>query len=238
MFNSQSPQNYSPYDIEKLHPKHVDQAINLVTHSFCDSEPMAQYMKLDYKEFSPFAEFIIEKAAHEEMSVVVLEGDQVIACAIVEDVTKQHPLDFELSPKFKPILAFLEALTKQFFVTKNFGPNLLSHLFITAVEPNYRGLGLSKKANFAGMQLAYDNNFQFMYSELTNYLNEKGTIKYLQHNKLLLGSIAYHKFEYEGKHPFKNLPGIANAYLWELCGDAMLQFEENGEEKKVTLEQL
>lgn len=238
MFNSQNPQSYSQYDIEKLHAKHIDQVISLVTNAFCDSEPMAQYLKLEYKEFSPFAECIIEKAVHEEMSVVVLEGDQVIACAIAEDITKKHPLDFNLSSKFKPIHAFLETLTKQFFESKNFNSNLLAHLFITAVEPNYRGLGLSKKANFAAMQLAYDNNFQFMYSELTNYLNEKGTIKYLQHNKLLIGSMAYHKFEFEGKHPFKNLPGVANAYLWELCDEALLHFEENGVEKKVLLAQL
>ena len=238
MFNCQSSPIHNSFDIEKLHPKHIDQVIHLVTHTFCDSEPMARYMKLDYKEFSPFAEYIIEKAAQEELSVVVREGDQIVACAIVEDVTKQHPLDFELDPKFKPILALLNTLTTQFFTTKNFSPNLLAHLFITSVEANYRGLGLSKKANFAAMQLAYDNNFQFMYSELTNYLNEKGTIKYLQHNKLLIGNIAYHKFEFEGKHPFKNLPGVANAYLWELCEEAQLHFEENGKERTVSIEQL
>src|SRR5690349_6444552 len=105
MFNTQNPKDYSPFDIEKLQAKHIDQVIHLVAKTFCDSEPMAKYLKLDYKEFSPFAEVIVEKAAQEEMSIVVLEEDQVVACAIVEDVTKQHPFDFELSPKFEPMLA-------------------------------------------------------------------------------------------------------------------------------------
>ncbi len=199
---------------------------------------MGKYLKLDYKSFAPVAEAVVEKAARDELSIIALDGDQVVACALVEDCVKHQAIDFTIDSKFQPILALLADLEKEFFTNKKFPANLIAHLCLTAVDPDHRGMGLSKKVNFAAMELAYDHNFQFMYSSMTNYLNEKGTLKYLEHEKLLIGRIPYHEYIYNDKKPFRNLAGMANAYIWELCEGAKLRFKQADDIYEGSLQEL
>lgn len=228
MFTAHINTFYDPFCLEKLKAKHLDQVVQLITRTFCDSEPMGQYLKLDYKGFAPFAEQVTIKAIQDELSIVALEEDQVVACALVEDIAKPLHMGVDLDQKFEAIFSLLDNLGNDFFSDKVFAPNHIAQLFITAVDSDYRGKGLSKKVNFAAMQLAYDNDFQFMFSKITNYLNEKGTIKHLHHRKKLIGSIPYHSYQLKQEKPFKHLPGTANAYIWELAQNARLRYKQNG----------
>lgn len=212
-----------------LKQEHVEQVVEMFTQAFCRSEPMTQYLKMDETLYKIFARAVTQKAVEDELSIVVLEGDKVIACAIVEDVMSPGPIpDFD--PKFKYILSLLEQLGAAFFAGKEFPKNHVAHLFITAVHEEYRHLGLSRQVNFQAMDLAAFKGFEFIYCEFTHIYNELGTIPYLHNNKKMIGSIVYKDFKFENEFPFANLESGANSFLWEIQPNARLRYIEKGKE--------
>lgn len=208
---------------ELLKASHVDQVVQMFTQAFCRSEPMTRYLEMNEDLYQVFARAVTEKAVEDKLSVVVLEGNKVIACAIVEDLMSPGPVpDFD--PKFKYILALLEQLGGDYFAGKVFPQNHIAHLFITAVHEDYRHLGLSRQVNFQAMDFAAYHGFDFVYCEFTHIYNEKGTIPYLKNAKQRIGSIIYQDFKLENERPFANLQGGATSYLWEIHPDAKLRY--------------
>lgn len=217
---------HNHYKTEILEGKHVDEVAKLVAESFCEDEPMTHYLRIGKKQFLFFAEQVIKKAALEKLSVIVRDGEKIVACAIVEDIT--NPLNLPLStidPKFQYIFGLLGKLSGHFFRGKEFQKDNLAHLFITAVDVMHQGRGLSKKVNFAAMELSQRRGFDFMCCEFTNKFNEQGTIKSIKHKKVLIGECHYRDFSIGGTKPFENLNGSAHAYLWELKTQAKLIYK-------------
>lgn len=209
---------------EILQKEHHDQVVDVITHSFCEDEPMTKYLGLTYREFIPFARLIVAKAIQDGLSIVALDGDKISACTIVEDITNPININNEIDSRFKIIFSLLEQLGSDFFNDKTIQKGHLAHLFITAVNKNYFGKGLSKKVNFESSKLAMQKGFDFMCCEFTHPYNEKGTIKYLKNKKILLRTCNYKDFIFEGKKFFENLKGSASAYIWELREGAKLHY--------------
>lgn len=213
-----------PYQYKILESEHYTQVVNVITQSFCTDEPMTKYLGITPREFFPFAELVVKKAIKDRLSTIVLDGDKVSACSIIEDTADPLDIIIDIDPRFKIIFSFLEYLGGDFFSEKNIEKGHLAHLFFTAVDKNYHGKGLSRKVNFESIQLAKEKGFDFMCCEFTHHYNEKGTIKNLKNSKLLIKSCSYKDFIFEGKKPFENLDGHASAYIWELREDAKLRY--------------
>lgn len=216
------------YKYEILRPEHIKRVVEMFTVNFCDHEPMTRYVDMPYEGFSRFANAVTSKAAVDGLSVVAMDGDMVIACALVEDVANPLPMDFEVEPKFGPIFSLLEYIGNDLLKDRTFKPNQIAHLFITAVDKTYQRQGLSRQVNFRAMALAVDRGYTFMLSELTNYYNERGILPHLRYNKLRVGSQIYKDFIFENAKPFANLEGGANSWLWELRKNPSLEYEQDG----------
>lgn len=216
------------YDV--LQSQHIDQAIKLITRTFCNHEPMTNYLKIPHKDFIPLATQVVEKAIRDGLSIGATVGNKLVACTIVEDIANPLSLTMEMDPTFKFVFALLENLTHSFFKNKIFEKNHVAHLFITAVDRHYQGEGLSRKVNLESIQLTKTRNFDFMYSEFTHPYNEKGTIREIKTNKFLIGSQTYKDFIFEGELPFANLEGTANAYIWELKENSKLCYRMDNQE--------
>lgn len=204
------------YTYTVLKAQHAESTIKMFTRAFCDSEPMTRYVDMQYEEFTPFATLIVDKAVKDGLSSIVVKDNDVIACALVEDLLSPLDIQIPLTPKFGPIFNLLENLSASYFSRQTFHKNQVAHLFITAVHNNYRGQGLSEVVNFGAMDIAEEKKFEFMTSELTNYINEEGLIKYLSTEKQLINTIIYKDFIFENKKPFENLAGAADSYIWAL----------------------
>lgn len=211
---------------ELLKPEHVSSTIDMFMRAFCLSEPMTKYVDMQFEEFRPFATMVTEKAARDGLSTVVLDGNKVIACTLVEDIANPLDIKCELTKKFDPIFNLLDNLSAGYFAGKIFSPHLIAHLFITAVHEDYRGMRLSEIVNFGAMEVARRAGFHFMFSELTNYINENGLVKYLEFEKKLLGVTVYRDFQFDGRKPFSMLAGEAHSYLWELYHDDKISLED------------
>lgn len=218
----------SRYRYEIAERRHKKGIIKIFTKAFCEAEPMTHYLGIDPKKFKIFSKEVTENAIRDQLSIVVLDKDKVIACALVEDLMNVHEAPINFDPKFKYIVSLLETLSGDFFNNKTFEKNTIAHLFITAVDKDYRRRGLSTQANFHAMDLATRHGFTFMYSELTNFYNEMGVFHHMKQNhRRLLGACDYKDFEIDGFKPFPHLKGYAHGYLWEIQEGAMLTYAVN-----------
>jgi hypothetical protein len=204
------------YKFETAAEQHLEGIIDVFAEAFCTAEPMTQYLKIDQKRFKVFARAVAENAIQDKLSIVALDKDKVVACALVEDMAaiRDAPLDFH--PDFKYIAALLEQLGASYFAEKVFKIQCVAHLFITAVATNYRRQGLSTAVNLRATALAGLRGFKFIYSELTNVYNELGIFHHIQKNRQLTGTCTYKEFEVGGIKPFAALSGSANGYIWEI----------------------
>lgn len=211
------------YRIEILTKEYIDQVVEVFTYAFCRSEPMTSYLQLDEQKYKIFARAVTEQAVLDKLSVIALDGEKVVACALTEDLASPGPIpDFD--PKFVYILALLEKLGEGFLSAKTLAKGNVGHLFITAVNHHYRNQGLSTQVNFHAMDLASQKGFMFMYCELTHPYNESGILHHLKNPKWLIGDIIYSEFKIGDYHPFKNLPGGARSYLWTIKQNAKLKY--------------
>lgn len=217
--------NIHAYQYKTLAQEHFDQAVKVITQSFCENEPMTRYLGITQQEFTPFAELMVEKAIKDGLSIVALEDDKVSACTVVEDIANPLDISIEIDPRFKIIFSLLEHLGGDFFQEKMLEKGHIAHLFITAVSSDYHGQGLSRKVNFESIQLAKQKHFDFMCCEFTHHYNEQGTLKNIKNNKLLIRTCQYRNYIFEGKKPFENLEGYASAYIWELREEARLRYK-------------
>lgn len=223
------------FSYELLTHKHVPQVTEIFTRAFCDDEPMTHFLDMQYDTYTEFARAVATQAADDGFSIVALDGNRVIACGLSEDLADVKPIPIDFDPNFKYILHLLDSLGANFFPGKIFPKKHLAHLFITAVDKDYRHLGLSTQINFRAMDLAASLGFQFMYCELTNYFNEKGIMHHLKNTKKLIGSQMYDSFTTEGIRPFAGLNGGANSYLWEIVRHPLLTYTLDGNTKQERL---
>ncbi len=232
--NNLQPDTHFRYEIAQR--KHKKGIIKIFTEAFCGAEPMTHYLHIDPKKFKTFTKQVTENAICDHLSIVALDKDKVVACALVEDLAaiREAPTDFD--PNFKYIISLLESLGGDFFKEKKFDKGHIAHLFITAVDKNYRRRGLSTQVNFHAMNLAEKLGFQFMYSELTNFYNEMGVFNHMtQKHRRLIGARDYKDYEIDGFKPFPHLKGYAHGYLWEISEGAVLEYTVDNKKMQETI---
>lgn len=239
--NSNFTRNNIPLDTkhryELMTKKYIDQVVEVFTKAFCRYEPMTAYLKMDEEKYKVFARAVAEKAVKDQLSVVALDHDKVIAFAISEDIADPGVIpDFD--PKFVYILGLLELLGEHFFKGKVFGKKEIAHLFITAVAEDYCHQGLSTQVNFKAMDIAAENNFKSMYCEFTHHYNLCGVIHHLKNKQRQIGHCVYKNFKLGDVKPFAHLEGGAKSYLWEVSGDNKINYQKNQQKLSEEIEKI
>lgn len=205
--------NKVDYAIHTLKEEHVKSAIDLMIRAFCDSEPITKHLHISHQDYELFAKEVIQKAVKEDMSKVAVDSHgKVIACTIAEDLADPFIPHVAHYPKLKPIIDLLDELSRSFRKDKKFIKGKIAHVWVAAVDPAYRGLGLSTEIDVACVEAAARKGYDFAYAEFTNELSEKVTsqFKVLQ----VCSKIKYDSFkEKDGTTPFKGLEGTCVSYL-------------------------
>lgn len=222
--------HHDAYQYEILQAKHANQTVNMMAQAFCEQEPMTKYLDISLHEFIPLAKQSVDKAIHDGLSIVALARDTVIACTLVEDFADPLNITIDIDPRFRFIFALLDHLGRDYFSQKDFEKGHIAHLFMTAIDKKYRGKGLSNQLHIESIKLSQKKNFDFMCCELTHQHNENEFINDLKNKKLLIKSCPYKDFNHEGRKPFENLDGIANAYIWELKDGVKLRYRNRNQE--------
>lgn len=201
--------------IVTLDKKYEEAALKLFVKCFCDTEPMTKHLGIEHKEYEPFAREVIKKAVADGLSKVAIDNNnEVVACALAEDMANPFKPDFDHYPKLEPIFTLLEDLSTPFTRGKKFLKGKILHIWIAAVDEHYRGQGLSTDIDMACVEGAAKNGFEFAYTEFTNPISEKVTKQFKVLH--LCNKIKYSDYKLDGKMPFKGLEGESTSYVASL----------------------
>lgn len=207
-----TPTNVSDYKIQTLTDEHTKSVIDLFVKCFCDSEPVTKALNIRYKDYEPFAKEVVQKAIKEGLSKVAVDKqNRVIACTIAEDLSDPFIPHLAHYPKLKPVFALIEQLSKPFVEGRKFVKGKIAHIWIAAVDPSYRGRGLSTEIDMACIETAARKGFDYAYAEFTSPISENVT----HHFKAveLCNRIVLKDFRVDGEAPFANLPGSADSFV-------------------------
>jgi histidine decarboxylase len=206
-------ENKVEYTIKPLTEEYAESAIQVFVKSFCDSEPITNYLHINYQDYEPFAREVIHKAAKEGLSKIAVDNhNRVIACAIAEDLADPFVPHLAHYPKLNPVFSLISQLSKPFTYGKKFTKGKIAHVWIADVDEAFRGLGLSTEIDMACVEAAARKGFDFAYAEFTNELSEKVTSQFK--TLKLCNKIPYNTFKLEdGTIPFKDLQGAAASYV-------------------------
>lgn len=200
------------YSIRPLTREYMQGAADLFVRTFCDDEPITKHLGIQYHEYEPFAQAVIQKAVKDGLSVVALDDkNRVVGCVIGEDITDSFQPNPSLYPKMKPIFALIEQLSEPFFSGKSFKKGKMAHTWIAMVDKSFRGKGVSTDIDLACTNLIASKGYYFTYAEFTNDISEKVTRHYPVSKKIY--ELSYAEFIYQGKAPFKGVKGGAAAYV-------------------------
>ncbi len=147
------------------------------------------------------------------MSKVALDKqNKVIALAVAEDLADPFVPHVAHYPKLKPVFDILGELSKPFLKDKKFTKGKVVHVWIAAVDPAYRGTGLSTVVDMAAIESASRKGFDYAYAEFTNELSENVTHQF----KVLkmFNRIYFDQFiEPDSTKPFEGVKGAAASYV-------------------------
>lgn len=201
------------FAIKTLSDEHVKSTTELFIKSFCESEPITKHLTISPSDYRSFASEVIQKAAKEGLSKVALDNqNKVIACCIAEDIADPFIPKPSHYPKLKPVFTFLEALSKPFLADKKFAKNKIAHVWIAAVDADYRGHKLSIEVDKACGENLARRGFDYVYAEFTNPLSEKIVNQYNIFKRFNL--IKFNDYVNDrSQKPFAGLEGYAASYI-------------------------
>lgn len=203
----------SEFEVSILKEEHAKSTLQLFVKSFCDSEPITKELNISYKDYEPFAEAVIKKAIHDGISVVAVnQNNEVIACAIAEDMTNPFQPQLSQYPKMKPIFDILDDLSDKFLSDKKFIYGKLAHVWIAIVDQRHRGQSLSTAIDMACAELLLLKGYDFVYAEFTNALSEKIAHHYDVFS--VCNTVDYQDWSMkDGTKPFEKVHGKAVSYI-------------------------
>lgn len=194
--------------ISVLKEEHLKEVVELYSKVFCEDEPLCKHLHIAPEEFKPFAKEVVEKAVIDGLSVVGLDAEgRVIGFVLAEDIVNRvKTREYKM---LRPVLALLETLSKP-FIEKQYRPNSIVHIWVTAVAEEIQGLGLSTILNNACVALALQHGFSYVFAEFTSVVNERHMNRFPEYMKC---ELPFKDFLLDGKRPFATLEGEASAYV-------------------------
>lgn len=194
--------------ISILKKEHIKEVAELFTNTFCHGEPLCKHLGISTDDFKPYALEVAEKAAADQLSVVSLNKEgQLIGCVIAEDIV--NPAKTREYKMLRPIHQLLKTLSKP-FIDKQYKKNSIVHIWVSAVDEEQQGLGLSTILNNACVALALQHGFSYVLAEFTSTVNERHMNRFPEYMKC---ELKFKDFLLDGKRPFATLDGIASAYI-------------------------
>ena len=208
VFNSQV--KYS-----KLTEQDEGDVVELLSHTFCHSDPLEIALNITQKEFKSKVRSQMPVALSHGLSIVArsLATKQILGVSFVKDARTEKPMDVDqTSKKFLPIGSFIQGLTADYLKDKQiqFGEGI--HLFMLGVHPQYEGQNIGKSLVKKTLSNAKSQGYNFLYTTATNNIS--------QHIFRSLAFVeccqrSYKTFQYDGEYVFSSITEHSGSILME-----------------------
>ncbi|WKN45720.1 GNAT family N-acetyltransferase [Tunicatimonas pelagia] len=200
--------------LKPLEPKHVATAAQCIASTFSKSEPMSEALAISEEEFIYFSQIVTQKAASDQLSVVVVtDEDEVVGALICEDYTSPPPAGLEqASEKFEPIAALLEVLGKRFNQEHEVTPGSHLHMSMCGIYPQYVRQRLAQRLIQFAEDMGRRKGYKATVCEATGSISQHMMENSL--NYIYADEIVYKTFQYEGQAIFKNIDSVSSCKVY------------------------
>ena len=193
------------YEVITMTEEHIAQVSEVIATAFM-REPMTRTLNLSYQQVLTDFSKPVEKLASLGYSVVAVEKQtgKVIGACINKDYTIEPVEEDNGYSDSMPIFALVDELDELAIEIKDAARNDVFHLYILAVNENYCNQGIGHALSEATYQVARQNGFKRICSEVTGPISQHITL-----NKVGFKEIArvnYHDFSYNGVRVFDSIP--------------------------------
>ena len=185
----------------------LEGAIDCLTTSFCEDEPLASYLEIMPPEFKVFANVIVPPQLDNNLTFVAVDSEtnKVAAIYFAEDYCQEEEAEIPgLSPKFAPIFALHEVLGEMYRTIREVKPGEVLHMFMLGVSKSYLGRGIGNKLLRHSLELATENGYKYALGEASNVISQHMLRKHLGFETL--ASVDYSSFTVKGEKPFDKVP--------------------------------
>jgi len=184
----------------------VSAASECFTTSF-QREPMVKAIGICKDDFLPFAELCCFEAAKTEMGIVAenLSSGKIIGVSILQDCLADD-LEFDLNNFniLRPIFGILGMLQEEYIIDKKIQTKgEIAVSFVTGIDKDFEGQGISLELFAQSMNLAVQKGFQSMITQVTGRLSQNAArrrFNFSEYSKIL-----YHNYEFNGKKVFEKI---------------------------------
>jgi len=201
---------------ELINEHNLESAIECVSHTFIQNEPLAAHLEITVDEFLVFARAFYPSLIEPGISFAAVDvaKDKVVGVRVSEDLYQEleEPPEIPgLSPKFHPLFDLLDKLGHLFADKAHIRAGQYVHMFMIAVEPGYQGKGIAPNMNKVFFRHVIDKGFTHAITEPTGLISQ-----HILANKFgfeTLAEITYADYTFEGTKPFADLEEHPSAKL-------------------------
>lgn len=205
-------------DFQVAEAKDLSAIVELVTKTFCETEPTTTALGLTESDYRPFAEYAVANGIASGLSHVAVDGNgEIVGVTIAEDWANRGKIPTSaVPPRMKPLVSLLETLQSQ-FQPGEVASNTIAYGWITAIKPGFQNLGLGPKINGVTLNHKRAIGFRYSYAEFTNPRNARFAANLPSDRLRHISSVPYSDFEFEGRKPFSALQGEASSYIFSFA---------------------
>jgi len=200
-------------EFKMLKTEHIEQAAKILTDQFLKHESISNYLQFSETEFLSFTKSVCEKAVLDQLSVIAIENNKIIACLIVDDyksvINKKNEIELE---KFDILEQLFDTLSKKYKTEIINNNKKIAHFFMIAVDEKYAGKGIANKLVKKAEELVKRNNYNTVILEAmgtnSQYISKK-------HGYKILNEVNYSNFLYKRKKVFSGVDNSLSCKLME-----------------------
>jgi len=199
-----------------LSPAHLDGAIQCLSESFRQQEPLTRHLQVSAAEFEPFVGALCAHALDSGLCGVAIDlaTNTVAGVRVMTNAANDFPLHKVSGLKMQMIFTLLDTVAAAKAKRLSSSHARLAHSHMVGVRPPYQGFGIGKELirqrSHSARQLGYD------------YIVGEATGSVSQHILLTdpafknLNTVYYDDYRFDGKKPFAGIDGHSKCIFYQL----------------------
>lgn len=194
----------SSYSIRTLEMRDLENVTALQSESFRTREPTTIAMRFSVDEYLPHARSLVLDAIRDKISLVCEDTatKEIIGYVLSEDFSKINSFSNPFSPKYPPIVGFLEDLSHDFQKAYIGKTGHALHLLMVGVSPSCLNQGVGTHLVIKTLEKAKSMGFKVVVAEATSIYSQRIFSKLAFEVKR---EIPYSEYTFKNTHPFSEI---------------------------------
>jgi len=183
-------------------------AVECIARSFFENDVLGVALGIGFGDWRSFSCGVVEKSIEDKVSLVALDGNDVVGANLCYDFDRYSPDDYNVIESFMPISEFMNCLYDGYDV-----PGRVLHFSYIGVISDYSRKGLALNMARENINIANEMDYDKIILEASSPYSQKNGFK-LGFKKVK--EIFYKDFRYKNQKVFERVSDVNSCLLMEL----------------------